>query len=244
MIRRFNFTERKRIEKERVGIEVVTDPASFKVDLNLADLNLPLQAPVIIEAYRGRSAARFAWGTVEAPAPVEGAVLEGMPENLSFNVKVVAPDGSGRLLAMARQIRPHQEKQHGSLVWLERKDLDKEVWRVDFGDGNPTLLINSRVEGIEDAVRRDDAFRSLVMPQVLRLVLTHAIIVQGANLDEDDNWADLLEFVHTFYREPLEAEDAEGNQEIRERWIEGAVAAFTRTRFPASDAYARALARN
>ena len=245
MIRRFNFTERKRIEKERIGIEITAGPASFKAELSLTELNLPPQASVVIEAYRGRAAARFPWGTVEAPTPAENPILEGMPENLTFRVKVIAPDGSGRLLAIARKIRPHQEKQHGSLVWLQSKDLGKEVWRLDYGEGNPTLLINSRVEGIEDAVRRDDTFRSLVMPQVLRSVLARSLVVEDARPDDEEgDWADLFRFVRSFYQQPLQTEEADGNLVVRTQWIEKAVAAFTQTRFPASDAYARALARS
>ncbi|MYC32140.1 MAG: hypothetical protein F4X64_03055 [Chloroflexi bacterium] len=246
MIRRFNFTERKRIEEERVQIEVLDSrsvgPSSFIATLNFDGMELPPDAPVTIEAYRGRAAIRFRWGTVGMPRPPLDRLLANMPDNPSFRVKVVAPDGSGTLLAMANRIRPKREEHHGSLIWLEaRDDLGKEVWNLDFGEGNPTLRINKDIPGIESAVQGDNAFRGLVMPEVLRAVLVRALIVDDEDMEDAGDWNDLLAFVRSFHDTPLVTNSGDDEHSVRMTWIDAAVAAFTQKHFRASDLYAAAL---
>ncbi len=241
MIRRFNFTERKRIEQERVELEVAEatdgESSSFNATLNFDGMGLPADAPVTIEAYRGRMAMRFPWGVVGALAPPLDRRLVNMPDNPSFRVKVVAADGSGALLAMANRIRPRKEERHGALIRLKQSDaLGKEVWRLEFGDGNPTLLLNRNVRGIESAALNDGAFRGLVFPEALRAVLIRALITEDADVEDDGgDWGEWLAFVRSFHDEPLLSDD--GGHAARMTWIDAAVAAFTQKRFRASDAY-------
>lgn len=247
MIRRFNFTERKRIDQQRVAVRIEERddgaPPAFTAELNLDGLELPSDASVIIEAYSGRAALRFAWGEVGALAPPLDRRLVDMPVNPSFRVKVVTPDGSGVLLAMANRVRPHREQHHGSLVWLKGEDLGKEVWRLQFaGTGAPTLLVNENIHGIGEAVLHDNAFRGLVMPEVLRAMLTRALVVDNyAPDDEGGDWNELMQFVRGFHAEPLGPDGDGDEREARMDWIDAAVAAFTRRHFHASDFYAAAL---
>ena len=252
MIRRFNFTERKRIEQERVNIEMIEaqdgGTASFNATVNLDGMELPPSAPVTIEAYRGRAAIRFAWGTVSVPQPPLDRLLVNMPDNPTFRVKVVAPDGSGVLLAMADRIRLQREERYGSLIRLEERDLGKEVWRLDCGegDGNLTLLVNQNIPGIGAAAQHDGAFRGLVMPEVLRAALLHVLIVEDADwYAEEGEWADLLGFVRSFYDEPPAPAtlDVAVDRRNKAEWADAAVAAFTQKHFRASDAYGTALGR-
>ena len=250
MIRRFNFTERKRIDQERVEIEVTEaadgGPASFNAEINFDGMGLPADAPVTIEAYRGRMAMRFPWGAAGALTPPLDRLLVTIPDNPSFRVKVVAPDGSGMLLAMANRIRPRREERHGSLLWLKPSDaLGKEVWRLQFGEGNPTLLINRSVPGIETAALSDDAFHALVFPEVLRAVLVRALITDDADLeDEGGDWGGWLRFARSFHNDPLlSSEEGDADRDARMTWIDEAVAAFTQKRFRASDVYEAALGR-
>lgn len=250
MIRRFNFTERKRIDQERVQIEIIEPrgdgPASFQAALDFNGLDLPLDSPVTIEAYRGRAAIRFSWGRVGTLTPPLDRRLANIPGNPSFRVKVIAPDGSGVLLAMANHIRPKRQEHQGSLIWLEERDLGKEVWQVDFGDGsNPTLLLNSNIADIGKTALSDGEFRGLVFPAVLRSVLIQALIIDDADPeDEDGPWGDLMVFVHTLYDEPMPLAEDGDEESIRMAWIEAVVAAFTRKHFRASDTYTAALARS
>lgn len=255
MIRRFNFTERKRIEQERVEIEVTEaadgEPASFNAELNFDGMGLPADAPVTIEAYRGRMAMRFPWGVAGALTPPLDCRLVTIPDNPSFRVKVVAPDRSGMLLAMANRIRPRRDERHGSLLRLEPSDaLGKEVWRLEFGDGNPTLLINQNVPGLDAAVRNDGAFRGLVLPEAMRAVLVRALVVDDADFEDDGgeaeneggDWSEWLRFARSFHDAPLLSGD-DDNRAARMMWIDRAVEAFTQKHFRASDIYAEALGR-
>ena len=125
---------------------------------------------------------------------------------------------------------------------------------MDFGEGNPTLLLNNAVPGIMGAARNDRAFQSLVFPEVLRAILTQAITLDGADFDgadpgdDGETWMRLGRFVRSFYNEKLPAvtnEDGgyERPPEEVKRWIDDAVTAFTQSNFPASDFYAETLER-
>ncbi len=246
MIRRFNFTERKRIDQQRVAVKIEErndNAPAFTAELDLYGLDLPPEANVIIEAYSGRAAVRFPWGKVRALAPPLDRHLTDMPVNPSFRVKVVAPDKSGVLLAMANRVRPHREEHHGSLVWLKGEDLGKEVWRLQFaGTGAPTLLVNENIHGIGEAVLRDGAFRGLVMPEVLRAMLTRALLVDDYSPEDDSgDWSELMVFVSGFYGEPIVPNREGDEREARMEWIDAAVAAFARHHFHASDFYTAAL---
>ena len=247
MIRRFNYTERKRIEQEHITIELeekdTDDIATFNARLDFEGLGLPPDAEVTIEAYGGRAVVRFPWGKVGALRPPLNRRLVNMPSYPAFRVKVVASDGSGVLLAMANHIRPYRAEHHGALVWLEQKDLGKEVWRLDF-DGNPTLLVNSNINGIGKAIE-DSAFRGLVIPEVLRAILVRALVIDEVDAeDEGGYWGEFLGFVRSFYHDRLELQESDSAENsARMAWIDRAVDAFTRHKFRASEFYEIALER-
>lgn len=248
-IRRFNYTQRKRIEQEHVTVHLKEAPeghaATFDAELDLAELELPSNAKVLVEAYRGRAVARYEWGIVGNLRPPSDRFLTELPSNPQFRVKVVAPDESGTLLAMANRIKPQREEHHGSFVWMELSDdLGKEVWRLDFGDGNPTLKLNRAIDGIGNAAQRDKAFQALVMPEVLRALLVEAIILGGAELDDDaGEWADVMGFVRSFWDDPLPpiSEDVSDHRQELRTWIDDAVKAFTQGHFEVSNLYTSSL---
>ena len=238
MIRRLNYTQRKRIDQQRINIELhETDddaPMSFSAELDLKDMRLPSNALVAVIAKRGQAAMRFDWGTVGNLVPPQDRQLTEIPSNPSFRVMVLAPDESGRLLALADRIKPKRGDAEQSLLWLKEEDLGKEVWRLDFADGNPTMLLNKNIPGISAAVREDEAFRSLVIPEVFRAILNRAIIIEECGIDEEGSWSEWVGFVRNFYEEDFP--DDESATEKAD-WIDGAVEAFTEQRFHASDQY-------
>lgn len=155
----------------------------------------------------------------------------------------MALDESERLLALADRVQPRRSNRRESLLWLQEADLGGEVWQLDFGDAgdNPTLLVNNSIPGISAAVRQDNAFRGLVIPEVLRAILTRAFIVDGVAPDDTDDgpWSKWAAFVRDFYAdEHPAAPDSESDNSEMAQWIDGAVAAFANLRFDARSMYA------
>ncbi len=255
MIREFNYTQRKRIDPRHVNIELTPlDDAtrSFNADLTLDDLQLPADAPLVLEASRNNGAMRFDWGTVGCPQPAGDRQLSEVGYPPTFRVMALSPDGSRRILALGNRIKPKWNRGDTpgvqGLVYLEEADLGREVWRLDPGEleGIPVLRVNREVAGISQAVRNDPAFRSLVFPQVLRTILTHILLLEEADpTDTEGGRYEWFGFVSQFYPEqcpPLAGldADAEKRQAALREWIDGAVKAFTNTRFNASRLYAEA----
>ena len=243
MIRRFNYTQRKRIDKSRIQIELFESdddsPTTFSAYINLGDMGLPQDALIAVIAYRGQVAMRFDWGTVANSMHPPDTELTQISSNPSFRVMALAPDGSGRLLALADRIKPKRNNSPDSLLWLQEADLGKEVWRINYGDGNPTMLVNKNIPGISVAAREDAAFRSLVIPEALRSILTRAIIVDDCDPDDaDGDWSDWMGFVQSFYSEEFPTSSDDSNDAEKADWIEGAVEVFAEQRFRASDQYA------
>lgn len=257
MIREFNYTQRKRIETRHVNIELVNpdhpDGAtpSFNADLTLDELQLPADAPLVIEASRNNGAMRFDWGTAGRPQPAGDRQLSEVGYPPTFRVMALSPDGSRRILALGDRIKPKSNRGDApgvqELVHLLKADLGQEVWRLDLGESEniPVLEVNQAVADISQAVRQDPVFRSLVFPQVMRTVLTHVLFLEKADpTDTEGFWYGWFGFVSQFYPEKcpsiagLDA-DAEKRRELRE-WIDSAVKAFTNTRFNASRLYAEA----
>ena len=252
MIRRLNWTGRRPISRADVSVRLRStegsEPPIFDLDLNLADYNFPFDARVRVEAWRSNAVQRWDYGTVGAvmEPPEEERRIRDVPQPAQFRVMVVAGDGSGRLLGHLPSIRPVlPQKSLLPVQEVGEDQLGEEVWRVDFGDGedSPVLLINSRVTGISEIVRTDKAFRSLVMPAVLRNVLTHAVIHQRADSEDDEvsswnGWFRLAEGLHPDAEIPTlgyEAEESEVNE--ARVWIEAVVRAFAKERVFAAGAY-------
>ena len=248
MIRRLNYTQRRRIERQRVAMEIIDDgdgsPASFSAKkLDLQGMDLPPDARVIIEAKRDRFSRRFDWGTVGSPRPPSDALLSDMPPNPSFRVMVVSSDGTSRLLALADNIKPQRESAGPeSLLWMELQDLGQEVWRLDFGDGNdnPTMFVNRNIPGISEAMRSDEALLSAIIPEALRSILTRALVIDECDAEDDSGqWSEWIAFARQFNsgEMPVSSDDAQADAAKKTEWINGAVAAFTAERFHASDKY-------
>lgn len=215
---------------------------TFTAELNLEGLELPPDARLMIVSNRNRVAMRFPWGTVGNPMPPANCRLDDTPHNPHF--RIMALDESGRLLALANRVQPRRANRRESLLWLKETELGGEVWQLDFGDpgDNPTLLVNSSIPGISATARQDNAFLGLVIPEVLRAILTRAFVVDEAAPDDTDEgpWSKWAAFVGNFYTDehPATSLDSEIDKTEMAKWIDGAVAAFANQRFNARAMYA------
>ena len=251
MISRINRTGRKRIHRRDVGLRLRTavrgEAPIFDLDLWLANYGFPANAHVRVEAWRSNASQRWNYGTVgqRKPPPDGERRLTEVPAGAKFRVLVVAVDGSGRLLGHAPNLRP--EMPLDSLLPLEeRDDLGEEVWRVDFGEEgeNPVLLANSSIPGISETVRRDPAFRALVMPEVFRTILTRMVLVDRASPDDDeDPWADWFGIARAYlpdaerpYLGGLRNVEPVDDRDARD-WIDQVVREMARKPLNAANAY-------
>jgi hypothetical protein len=261
MIRRLNYTGRKRISRSKLTVRLLPAPAGgwqFDAEFDLADYGFPPESSVFIEAYNATSYMRFAFGTVGARAtPHDLRLSEITPSPLpKFRLKVVdARTRHGLLLGVADKLiplRPDEKlAQKQSLLPVEFHDLGERVWRLDLSDW-PVLELNQRIAELGEMARSGDSFLALVYPEVVRAILHEAVVVQeqtDPGFEDESDWTALwLRFVCGFpgIESPPEralgvaAEDAR----IRaEEWIERAVQAFCRAR-DARIRFERALRRS
>lgn len=241
MIRSFNYTGRKKIERSRVVVAVLAadDGAlTFDASIRFDGLELPSDAAVVVEACYGSSYMRFPFGTVAhclPPADRRLTLIENGHAAL-FRVKVIDPmDQNGRILAEADKIAPKDpsvlDANRRSLLHVDYQDLGDAIFKLEFSGVMPVLYVNERIEGIADIARRDPAFNALVYPSIVRQILTEILVVRAYDPDEtDDGWEALwLRFIQNFFGTPVpdfDLNDEENSRRQRLEWIEEAVLAF------------------
>lgn len=236
MIKRLNFTGRKRIPRDRVDIEVYDGtPRAFDARIMLENIKLPPDAAVFLEASCAGSNViqRFDYGRVGAIAAPQNPLLSEIEgENVFFTLKIVdQTERFGRILGVAENIRPERAGTQTAagrrgILPIEEVELKQELWKLEFGEHDVCLLVNKNVPGIVDRVCSDPAFYAVVYPEVIRHVLQRAI-AENVDLEEaDDRWPVLwLKFgrsLHPERQEPPTPDDTEG----REEWVEEVVSRF------------------
>ena len=236
MKRTFNYTNRKRIPREKVQIALKSqgeNPPSFDSKIDLTDLKLPDAAQVFVEAYYRNSYMRFSFGVVGRIRCNEDRTLRDIDnrELIHFGVKVVDPSGEhGKLLAEADGIIPNpSDGQEERICILEVKpeDLGNQAWALDLTDGaTPTLIVNERLNN-KEYIRSDETFFALVYPAVVREILTKILLsddYQEYDVESDD-WKD--RWLHFICSLPAVNDLPAGEDELPKlQWIEDAVRAF------------------
>ncbi len=110
------------------------------------------------------------------------------------------------------------------------------------------LLINSNIEGISGIVTSDPSFYALVIPEVLRAVLTQIVVIDPQERDDDSGgwhieWLNLANRYTTkeppYLRGPFDADD-ERQVEAR-AWVDEVVGTFAEKTLNAATAYKAAL---
>ncbi len=247
MLRRFNATGRKKIVGQHALVRILPandgDKRRFEIELDLTSYQFPSDARVRVEAQRSNVAEHWDFGAAGQLAPdTYSKIISQAPITSQFKVIVVAGDGSGKLLGASASITPKQPTE--SLIPLTPTDLGHEVWRVSFGDDDelPVLEVNSSIEAISEIVRSDTAFRSLVMPQVLRTVLTQIIFVLGGDTnDDEESWhLGWFRLAQSFVpgKPPKLSDDPDPSEKTEaSEWIERVVEAFAARKVQAAERY-------
>lgn len=236
MIRRLNFTHRKRINREHLAISLgrtANGSIEFDASIDLSSYDLPPDAHVFIEAYRRTALMRFPAGTVAAIALPEVRELSefSRPEGIQFRVKVSSPEPDrGKLLAEADRIgfqEPEEiNEEQVPLLPVEATELGALVWKLDLTD-KPTLLVNEKLGDWREVVRAE-AFITLVLPEAFRQVLTRIwVIDKAADVDNTETWHG--QWVRFAVQIPGSDSppDVEDDASIIEQWIDDVVGNFS-----------------
>lgn len=226
MSRRFNYTGRRKLERSSFRIRVHEAkgglPQSFTAEMKIpAEIKLPPQARVYVEAYIGASTMRFDFGTVAAISPPEDCSLTDIDEGapVLFRVRVVdETEKVGRLLASANGIRPEGEedgKHRKSLLPLRSCDLGEEIWQLKYdADAGFELAVNNRVPDIMERLKSDATLMGLVYPEVVRQI-ARRIWEQGSTVPEDADWlADWKKWLEELFGRPVPVEDRSEIDEV------------------------------
>ena len=240
MIRKFNYTGRRKIPRTRVSIAIISNPngpPSFDASIDLTGIKLPKHAAVYVEAYRRSFFRRFSFGTVSRITPPPDRYLVDIdPENLvRFRVKVVDASEKGKILALADKILPKSTEEEPTdkicILPVDFIDLGQCVWRLDLESDWPSLQLNSRIESIREIARSDEYFLTLVYPEIVRQILLK-IIVEADHTDPESDPDDWMSLWLAFTRDLLEIRhlppSGETEPVIQEKlkWIDDAVEAF------------------
>jgi hypothetical protein len=242
MIRRLNYTGRKKISRSRVTVRlsIARGGYAFDIDFDLSGYDFPGDAKVFVEAYNSASYMRFAFGTVaERRDPKDLRLMEITPRPLpKFRLKVVDQRKRyGLLLGVSDKLiplRPQEElSNRQSLLPVDFTDLGDQVWRLDLSDW-PVLELNQRIDAIAEVARSGDSFLALVYPEIVRRILTEILFEHGLTDPgfDDSEWTSLwLRYVCALPGVGEPPDDvSEQARTLREEWVEEAVQAFCRAR--------------
>lgn len=242
MIKRMNYTGRRRIRREDVPIRITTngdEPPTFEASLSLGHYRLPADARVFVEAYRQTAWQRFDFGTVgELAAPEDRRLTAfGAGEGVLFRVKVVEalePSSGGRparILRHADGIRPRmpEERQAKSLLPLDRGDFRDEVWRLEFDEAGPPILkVSCHLVPDWRTLPRTWEFVTFALPEVFRSILTRIVLIhRHTDLDDGSDWK--TQWLRLAVQLPgVDDSPPDPDAGDADQWIDDAVAAFSR----------------
>lgn len=202
MIRRLNFTSRRRLSRADVTVRlapVADGRARIEATFALEKYRLPPSARVFVEAYRQTSWQRFDYGTVAAPITAGSTVLRdfGTGQGVRFRVRIVEAatnGGAPRVLALVDDLRalgPPEGKGGLSLLPIEWGEFEGHTWRLEVDEeSGPLLLISRALVPDREAFVGSREFASLVLPVVLQRVLERALLqAPDADFSEGEGWA-------------------------------------------------------
>lgn len=236
MLRRFNYTDRKRIKRDDVSIVMRQGPVlAFDADLSLlTTYGFDARCCIFVEAYRQTVWMRFDFGLVgaiEAP-PSRSLSRFGVADGIQFRVKVTDPNSNHRLIAEADGI-PLREADGStvpteSLLRIVQSPLETEVFRLSYDERGPILEISENA-GEKTEVAKDPAFAALVYPAVFKEILTRITLIdEHEDMESADFWqSQWLKFAIGL--ENVTPPPRSDEPDDLEDWIRDAVAAFAKS---------------
>jgi len=236
MIRKINFTGRKKIKRTNVRVDILRDAEGrrlFNLHLDLSDLSrLPSNAHIYAEAYHRTGYQRYDFGSLSNQKSPDDRRLSRFSDATIplFRVKVVdRTSAHGRILAALDKIRPesvdNEPAGSHSLLFVEYDDLGNKIWLLDLDGDWPVLKLNQKVDEISLVASSDQRFFALVYPEVFRQILTKIMIEdEHTDPDCDDDWPSLW---LKLARQLPGMDDPPASRGEQEIWIGNATEAFS-----------------
>jgi hypothetical protein len=236
MIRKFNFTGRKKIKRSLVRVDLRRDEQGvrcFDIALHLEEMALPADAHLYVEAYHRTAYQRFDCGTVSDPRIPQDRRLLRFSEAMRplFRVKVVdRSSGLGRILAALDKVRAQSVDDlplgSQSLLFVEYDDLGSAIWQLDLDGDWPVLKLNRNADEISLVASSDKRFLPLVYPEVFRQILVRVLLVdEHSDPYCDDDWPSL--WLQLASRLPGMGAPPDRGRADQGGWIDKAVEAFS-----------------
>lgn len=238
MQRTFNYTNRKKIDKKQALFsfkERDGQSPEFDVVFNINADDYPANTSLYVEAYYKETRQRFDCGKFPNIRKPANRVLDQIDLSGPTLFRVLVVDESGRhgqLLASGSQFRADVDsdsQDRTSILPVRKHPLEQQTWRVHFESGAaPELHLNSKIYRVIELMRTDPTFQALVLPAVLREILTHYVWNDD---DPDDEYCGRwMAFASLFAEQKPASEDP---MELTD-WVNEVVDGFS-TRFHLAD---------
>lgn len=235
MIRRYNYTGRKKLLTEKIKINESAKKGTkhFQASFDLKDSGFPDDARIYIEPYFKSSFLRFDFGTIARILPPDNTDVSDLPttDQLLYRVKIVDEKFKHGLILATADIKgtlagnPDAGKQ--SILPVDFVNLGNRVWTLDFRANGPVLAVNSLLDkiNIREKIKQEEFF-SLVYPEVIKRIALKLVKTDGFFEDDLSGWqAEWL----TFFNEVLMQTDKPQNDDDSiEEWCNDMSDAFAR----------------
>lgn len=244
MIRRINFTGRKKLPRSHASIMLYTNPdgpSEFTAALDFNGADLPADARVYVEAYYRAAFQRFDFGTVASAGQYADQrwTLDQLQSQIAFfRVKIVDERADiGRIIGIIERIKPRSsDNRHlaeTSLLWVNFVDLGDQIWRLYLSedDDMPVLEVNRELQtdsSVSEFVRSHPLFFGLVYPAAVREILAYVLRADAYPVGDEDDWrAQWLRLGAAWSGAPVTERDfREWDEADKADWINGVVDAF------------------
>ena len=223
-----NFTGRKRIRQEHIDIRFAPaergQPRQATINIDMSGWNFPINSAIVLEAYHRSNAMRFPCGTIGSPNIPQVVALDFLDSSapILFRLKVVGVDTRpGCLLGSAERIRAVSSEDEAdgqrSLFPIVSREIGEQLWKVDFTDAGPELVLNLQISDFRHTLVRDPILKGTILPAALRIVLEKLVSNPITHDVGGDSWE--VDWI-TFCKERLNSDDLpDSSVEDVEQWI-------------------------
>ena len=203
-----NFTKRKRIyKKDFIFSTSENSDKEVEFSAELADFDasdLPKDAQVYIEAYANFTSQTFPCGTISALKLPSNESLKELDKTSSplFRVKVVDERTKiGLILASGEKFSARDDiDEDVATLPLVALPLGALPWKVNFEPTTFELVLNNKIPGVIDLLKKDEMWQALVYPIALKEILLHLIINEEE--DRDENTEQWMNFAESLVEKP------------------------------------------